>query len=108
MRPGEGGTRWVTTSGSAQGSCLLCGVTLPVHAPTLLQGLPRPGNVPVPTGSPWHSINPLLRLHCNAWVSKKQLVPLATASKTQMSKNSKAINTCFYCTFAAEVCVCAR
>lgn len=66
MRPGEGGTRWVTAGGSAQGSCLLCGVTLPVHAPTLLQGLPRPGNVPVPTGSPWHSINPLLRLHCNA------------------------------------------
>ena len=23
-----------------------------------------------------------------------------------MSKNSKAIKTCFYCTFAAEVCVC--
>lgn len=24
-----------------------------------------------------------------------------------MSKNSKAIKTCFYCTFAAKVCVCA-
>lgn len=41
------------------------------HTPTPPRGLPRRGNTPVPTGSPWHSINPPLQSHCDAWVTKK-------------------------------------